>query len=76
MWTPSDRFQRLFGKRSPRAAAILLLVLGFAFTGATHAAPAPQSTDRPPATAQEKSDLRRALESRYEVLPVSGGVLL
>jgi hypothetical protein len=76
MWTPSDRFQRFFGKRSPQAVAILLLVLGFAFTGAAYAAPAPQSTDRPPATAQEKSDLRRALESRYEVLPVSGGVLL
>ncbi len=75
MWTP-DRFRRFFGKRSPQAAAILLLVLGFAFTGAAYAAPAPQSTDRPPATAQEKSDLRRALESRYEVLPVSGGVLL
>jgi cytoskeletal protein CcmA (bactofilin family) len=73
MWTPSDRFQRLPGKRSLRVAAILL-VLG---TGAAaYAAPAPQSADRPPATAQERGDLRRALESRYEVLPVSGGVVL
>lgn len=78
MWTPTERFQRFSGKRSPRLAAILLLVLGsfFAAGAASYAAPAPQSPDRPPATAQERSDLRRTLESRYEVLPVSGGVLL
>ena len=78
MWTPSDRFQRFFGKRSPRLAMILLVlvVFGSALGVAAHAAPAPQSPDRPPATAQERSDLRRALESRYEVLPVSGGVVL
>jgi hypothetical protein len=29
-----------------------------------------------PVAAQERSDLRRAIEARYEVLPVSGGVLL
>jgi cytoskeletal protein CcmA (bactofilin family) len=76
MWTLSDRFQRFSGKRSPRFAAISLLVLGMALGAAAYAAPAPQSPDRPPATAQERSDLRRALESRYEVLPVSGGVVL
>jgi hypothetical protein len=75
MWTPADRFHRLLGKRSPWLAAILLLVLGFV-PGAAYTAPAPQSPDRPPATAQERSDLRRALEGRYEVLPVSGGVVL
>jgi len=75
MWTPSDRFQRFSGKRAPRFAAILL-VLGFVLGASAYAAPAPQSPDRPPATAQERSDLRRALESRYEVLPVSGGVVL
>ena len=69
-------FSRFSGKRSPRLAAILLVlgVLGTALGAAAHAAP--QSPDRPPATAQERSDLRRALESRYEVLPVSGGVVL
>ncbi len=77
MWTPADRFHRFPGKRSPRFAAILLvLVLGTALGVAAYAAPAPQSPDRPPATAQERGDLRRALESRYEVLPVSGGVVL
>lgn len=75
MWTPSDRFQRFFGKSSSRLAAILL-VLGFVLGASAYAAPAPQSPDRPPATAQERSDLRRSLESRYEVLPVSGGVVL
>src|SRR4051794_23577293 len=70
MWTPSDRLQRLPGKLV-RAAAILL-VLGCG--AAAHAAP--QSADRLPATAQERGDLRRTIESRYEVLPVSGGVLL
>ncbi|HEY0510801.1 MAG TPA: polymer-forming cytoskeletal protein [Thermoanaerobaculia bacterium] len=72
MSTPSDRTQRFTGQRS--AAAAILLVL---FAGVTaHAAPAPQSVDRAPATAQEKSELRRSIESRYEILPVTGGVLL
>lgn len=75
MWTPSDRQQTFPGRRSPRLAA---LVLGFALGAgaALHAAPAPQSADRPPATAQERTDLRQAIESRFEVLPVTGGVLL
>jgi hypothetical protein len=75
MWTPGDRQQKFSGRRSPRLAA---LVLGFALGAgaALHAAPAPQSADRPPATAQERSDLRQAIESRFEVLPVTGGVLL
>jgi hypothetical protein len=75
MWTPDDRVKRLSGKRSPRLAAIAL-VLGFALGAGTMAYAAPQSADRPPASAQERGDLRRAIESRFEVLPVSGGVLL
>jgi hypothetical protein len=78
MWTPDDRMQTFSGKRSPRIAAI---ALGFALgvmagVGAAHAAPSPQSADRPPATAQERGDLRQAIESRFEVLPVTGGVVL
>jgi cytoskeletal protein CcmA (bactofilin family) len=77
MWTPADRFQRFSGKRAPRLAAILLVLIpGIALGAAAYAAPSPQSPDRPPVTSQERSDLRRALESRYEVLPVSGGVVL
>lgn len=75
MWTLSDR-HGIPGKRAARIAAILL-VGGFSLTlgaGAAHAAL--QSADRPPATAQERSDLRQAIERHYEVLPVSGGVLL
>ena len=79
MWTPSDGLERFLGRRRAVPAALLVLFVLFALMtgGATaHAAPAPQSTDRAPVTAQEKSDLRRAIEARYEVLPVSGGVLL
>jgi hypothetical protein len=54
--------------------AAILLVLGSG--AASHAAPTPQSPDRPPATAQERGDLRHTIEARYQVLPVSGGVLL
>ena len=73
MSTPTDVFQRFSGKRAVRVLA-LLLVLGPG--AALHAAPTPQSPDRPPATAQERGDLRRTIESHYQVLPVSGGVLL
>jgi hypothetical protein len=77
MWTSEDRWLNFPGKRSPRlAAAALVLGLALGAAGTTAAAPAPQSADRAPATAQERGDLRRAIESRYEVLPVSGGVLL
>jgi hypothetical protein len=72
MWTLSDA--RLTGKRTGLAALLLVLCISLAFGAAAFAAP--QSSDRPPATAQEKSDLRRTIESRYEVLPVSGGVVL
>jgi hypothetical protein len=79
MWTPSDGLQRFIGRRCAGPAILLVLSVLFVLVtgGATaQAAPAPQSTDRAPVTAQEKSDLRRAIEARYEVLPVSGGVLL
>jgi hypothetical protein len=73
MSTLADVLKRFSGKRAVRVLA-LLLVLGPG--AALHAAPAPQSSDRPPATAQERGDLRRTIEARYQVLPVSGGVLL
>lgn len=67
------------GKRAlrgvPAIAAILLVLVALAPV-ATHAAPAPQSAANPPASAEERSELRRTLESRYEVLPVSGGIVL
>jgi cytoskeletal protein CcmA (bactofilin family) len=73
MSTLADVIQRFSGKRALRIGAVLL-VLGSG--AAVHAAPAPQSPDRPPATAQERGDLRRTIEARYQVLPISGGVLL
>lgn len=73
MSTLADFIQRLPGKSALRVAAVLL-VLGSG--AALRAAPSPQSPDRPPATAQERGDLRRTIEGRYQVLPVSGGVLL
>lgn len=73
MSTLTDFIQRLSGKSAVRVLAVLF-VLGSG--AALHAAPAPQSPDRPPATAQERGDLRRTIEARYQVLPVSGGVLL
>jgi hypothetical protein len=76
MWTSEDRWLKFSGKRPPRlAVAALVLGLALGASGAV-AAPAPQSADRAPASAQERGDLRRAVESRFEVLPVSGGVLL
>jgi len=80
MWTLSD-LPKSFGKRSPRMAA-LLLVLGSlaAMSGMpgmpAMAAPAPQSSTNPPVSAEERGELRRSLESRYEVLPVTGGIAL
>src|SRR5437764_7197557 len=73
MSTLADFIQRLPGKSALRVAAILLVLSPGA---ALQAAPSPQSPDRPPATAQERGDLRRTIEARYQVLPVSGGVLL
>lgn len=75
MWTPSDRLAKLFGKRSLRLAAILLVHGCMAATPAI-AAPAPQSAANPAASAEERAELRRSLESRYEVLPVTGGIAL
>jgi hypothetical protein len=72
MSTPFERSWKLFGKRSLRLAAILLVLVATA----AHAAPAPQSTANPPASAAERGELRRTIESRYEVLPVSGGIAL
>jgi len=47
------------------------------FSGfAASAAPAPQSATSPPASAEERASLRQTLESRYEVLPVHGGIVL
>ena len=65
MWTPLDLWQRLSGRRSARLAAMLLVLL---FGAVAIAAAAPQSNG--------SADLRRTIESRYEVLPVSGGILL
>jgi hypothetical protein len=39
-------------------------------------AAAPQSGTNPPASAEERTSLRQALDSRYEVLPVQGGIAL
>lgn len=81
MWTAPEGFLMMFnlGKRSlrgvPAVAAILLVLFALA-PFATHAAPAPQSAANPPASAEERSELRRTLDSRYEVLPVSGGIVL
>jgi hypothetical protein len=69
MWTPSERCCQAFGNRALRVAAILLVLA----STAAYAAPAPQSTT---ASAEERGELRRTLESRYEVLPVSGGIAL
>jgi len=73
MWTLRDP-RRFTGKAAGLPA--LLLVLGISLIPGAAAHAAPQSPDRPPATAQERSDLRQTVESVYEVLPVSGGVVL
>jgi len=61
---------RLTGKRALRIGAVLLVL------GSMAAYAAPQSTTNPPASAEERGELRRTLEKHYEVLPVSGGVAL
>lgn len=81
MWTACEGFLKIPGKRSRRTALVnaavlaILLVLG-SLGAAAYAAPAPQSASAPPASAAERSELRRTLESRYQVLPVSGGIAL
>ncbi len=86
MWTRSDDSQAFtpqrpvdrLVRRGRRAGRLVLfgIALAVGIPGSAHAVPFPQSPDRPPATAQERSDLRAAIEARYEVLPISGGVLL
>jgi hypothetical protein len=73
MWTASDGFLNVLGKRAAVLAAILLVLGSMA---ATVAIAAPQSAANPPASAEERGELRRLLESRYEVLPVSEGIVL
>src|SRR5436305_11309685 len=81
MWTPSDG-PRFAGRRSLRAAVVSLslglsVAMFSGFSGfAASAAPAPQSATSPPASAEERASLRQTLESRYEVLPVQGGIVL
>ncbi|HEX9943317.1 MAG TPA: hypothetical protein VGG03_14950 [Thermoanaerobaculia bacterium] len=53
-------------------AAILLVLVAVA----AYAAPVPQSAANPPVSAEERGELRQTIESRYEVLPVSGGIAL
>lgn len=77
MWIASD-FLKISGKKAAVLAA-LLLVLGsivLGSTAVTAAYAAPQSAANPPASAEERGELRRLLESRYEVLPVSEGIVL
>ncbi|HEX4964977.1 MAG TPA: polymer-forming cytoskeletal protein [Thermoanaerobaculia bacterium] len=74
MWTPLFS-NRSAGRRS-RRAAVVFLSLGLAVAASfAPAAAAPQGTN-PPASAEERASLRQALESRYEVLPVQGGIVL
>lgn len=73
MWTASDNFLKFLGKRSLGLLAILLVLGSMAVTAAIAA---PQSSTNPPASAEERGELRRLLESRYEVLPVSEGIVL
>jgi hypothetical protein len=72
MSTPSEGFRRIPGKRALQAVALLLVLVATA----APAASAPQSIANPPASAAEREELRQAIESRYEVLPVSGGIVL
>jgi hypothetical protein len=72
MSSQSEGFRKILGKDALRFVAILLVVVATAAS----AAPAPQSTANPPASAAEREELRQAIESRYEVLPVSGGIVL
>jgi cytoskeletal protein CcmA (bactofilin family) len=74
MWTPSDRLHPFgaLGKRSLRAAAIVLMA-GLSFgTGLAIAAPQGAGAE----TAESRQELRDALEERYEVLPIRNGVVL
>src|SRR4051812_26407301 len=74
MSTPSE-WQRSAGRRFFRAAAVFLS-LGVAGPMFPASAAAPQPGTNPPASAEERASLRQALDSRYEVLPVQGGIAL
>jgi hypothetical protein len=74
MSTPCNP-QRSAGRRFFRAA-VVFLSLGVSGVMFSAAAAAPQSGTNPPASAEERASLRQTLESRYEVLPVQGGIVL
>lgn len=74
MSTPSE-WQRSAGRRFLRAA-VVFLSLGVSGVMFSASLAAPQPAANPPASAEEKTNLRQALESRYEVLPVQGGIAL
>jgi hypothetical protein len=74
MSTPRN-WQRSAGRRFFRAA-VVFLSLGVSGVMFSASAAAPQSGTNPPASAEERASLRQALESRYEVLPVQGGIVL
>ncbi len=74
MSTPSD-WQRSAGKRFFRAA-VVFLSLGASGAMFSASLAAPQPASNPPASAEERTNLRQTLESRYEVLPVQGGIAL
>lgn len=73
MWTPTDLLKTLTGRRSLRIAAVLLALVLPAGLPATAA---PQSASNPPASAEERADLRRQIERQFVVLPVSDGIAL
>ncbi len=76
MFTPFDG--QIDGKRSPgrRFLQVAFVALGLGLSVATGLAVAAPQSPTPPASAEERSSLRQALESRYEVLPVRDGIAL
>jgi cytoskeletal protein CcmA (bactofilin family) len=74
MSIPSD-WQRSAGRRFFRAA-VVFLSLGASGVMFSASAAAPQPAANPPASAEERTNLRQTLESRYEVLPVRDGIAL
>jgi cytoskeletal protein CcmA (bactofilin family) len=65
-----------FAGRTLLRAAVVFLSLGASGVMFSASAAAPQSATNPPASAEERTNLRQALESRYEVLPVRDGIVL
>lgn len=74
MSTPRS-LQRSAGKRFLRAA-VVFSSLGLAGAMLSPSFAAPQSGANPPASTEERTNLRQALDSRYEVLPVRDGIAL